>query len=99
MMVEKLTQQQLETALAELNQGLNIAWSIKDGMLYKRFEFANYIQAFGFITQVAMIAQRQNHHPDLHNSYKIVEYFLSTHKCGGVSELDIALAKGIEGLS
>ena len=99
MKVEKLNQQQLDQALSELNQGLDNAWTINDGMLYKRFEFANFVQAFGFITQVAMTAQRQNHHPDLHNSYKNVEYFLSTHKCGGISELDFTLARAIEELA
>ena len=98
MAVEKLNQQQLNQTLAELNQELDNPWTVNDGLLYKRFEFANFVQAFGFITQVAMIAQRQNHHPDLHNSYKTVEYFLSTHKCGGISELDFTLAKAIEEL-
>ena len=98
-LIEKLSDEQIRTALVQLNEKLENPWSTKDSMLYKRFQFENFIEAFGFMTKVALIAQQQNHHPDLHNSYKVVEYFLSTHKCDGISELDFNLAQAIEQLT
>lgn len=98
-MVEKLNDEQLSTALVNLNAEQDSPWTIEGGALLKRFEFENFVSAFGFITQVALLAQRMNHHPDWSNSYKIVEVRLSTHKCNGISELDFQLAKEIEKLA
>jgi len=97
-MVEKYNDEQIELAIAELNEQTQTGWSIKDGMLYHAFDFPNFVSAFGFITQVALLAQKLNHHPDWRNSYKTVEFYLSTHKCNGISSLDFNLAKVISEL-
>lgn len=62
----------------------------------KRFSFADFVAAFGFMTQVALEAEKMNHHPEWTNVYRHVDIRLTTHDAGGVSELDFALARAIE---
>jgi 4a-hydroxytetrahydrobiopterin dehydratase len=58
----------------------------------RKFVFKDFNQAFGFMTRVALIAEKMDHHPEWFNVYKNVEVTLSTHDAGGVTELDIKLA-------
>ncbi len=74
----------------------NTAWKIKQQQLYKTFIFADFIQAFGFITQVAILAEKINHHPKWLNNYKKVEIYLTTHEVKGLSERDFQLANMID---
>jgi len=67
-------------------------WSIVDQKLYREFEFKDFIQAFGFMAQAAIIAEKMNHHPEWSNVYKIVIVELTTHSKGRISSLDIELA-------
>ena len=64
--------------------------------LQKTFMFDTFIQAFGFMTQVALFAEKMNHHPEWINVYNRVDIILSTHDVGGLSELDIKLAQMID---
>jgi len=74
-------------------------WTIKNGKLYKEFEFKNFIQAFAFMTQVAFIAEKMNHHPEWSNVYNKVEISLCTHDANGqVTEKDHLLAGKIDGI-
>ena len=93
---QNLTRDQIETALQQLNEGLESPWSISDGKLCKQFSFKDFVDAFAFITRVALQAQRLNHHPDWSNAYKVVSFALSTHSCDGISQKDFSLAKVIE---
>lgn len=70
-------------------------WSVaSDGLSIERtFEFRNFSEAFAFMTRTALVAEKMNHHPDWSNVYKTVKVTLSTHDRGGVTELDIELAK------
>ena len=70
-------------------------WSVaKDGLSIERtFEFRNFSEAFAFMTRSALAAEKMNHHPDWSNDYKTVKVTLSTHDRGGVTELDIELAR------
>jgi 4a-hydroxytetrahydrobiopterin dehydratase len=61
------------------------------------FRFRNFSEAFGFMTRVALSAEKAGHHPDWSNSYNKVSIRLSTHDAGGVTERDIALARAIDG--
>ena len=71
-------------------------WNKSDNKLKATFEFENFIQAFGFMTQVAITAQEQNHHPNWSNVYNKVEFELSTHDAGDVvTEKDEKLAQAI----
>ena len=73
----------------------NTSWKKMKGRsaLQKSFTFANFIEAFGFMTRVALVAEKMNHHPEWFNVYNRVDVVLSTHDAGGVTELDFKLAK------
>ncbi len=73
-------------------------WSLVEGRdaIKKKFVFANFIGAFGFMTQIAIHAEKLNHHPEWFNVYNNVEITLSTHDCGGLSQNDVDLATIIE---
>ena len=65
----------------------------------KEFRFADFNQAFAFMTQVALKAERMDHHPEWSNVYNRVSVLLSTHDCGGLSQRDIDLARFIDTLA
>ena len=62
----------------------------------KNFEFNNFIEAFAWMTKVAIYAEKINHHPEWSNVYKSVKVVLTTHDCGGLSDLDLKMAEKIE---
>jgi 4a-hydroxytetrahydrobiopterin dehydratase len=62
----------------------------------RKFEFKDFNEAFGFMTRVAMLAEKMDHHPEWFNVYKTVDVTLSTHDAGGVTENDIRMAKAME---
>jgi len=74
-------------------------WEQKDSSLYRQFKFANFSEAFAFMTRVALEAEKMNHHPKWTNVYNQVEIWLSTHDAGDiVTEKDRALAAKIDKL-
>ena len=74
-------------------------WIEKDNQLVKKFEFKDFIEAFAFMTKVAILAEKQNHHPYWTNVYNTVEIFLSTHDAGNiVTDKDRKLAEAIDKL-
>jgi 4a-hydroxytetrahydrobiopterin dehydratase len=74
-------------------------WQETDNTLYRKFEFANFNEAFAFMTRVALIAETLNHHPKWTNVWNTVEIWLSTHDAGDVvTEKDRKLAKAIDRL-
>ncbi len=93
-MVDKLSGHERTRAVAGL-RGWSEAASGRDA-IHKRFEFADFNAAFGFMTRVALMAERMDHHPEWSNIFNKVEITLSTHDAGGVSERDIALARFID---
>ena len=72
------------------------AWSVEDGKLHRDYVFGNFVQAFGFMTEVALIAERADHHPEWFNVYKKVVVDLTTHEANGITERDFALAREME---
>jgi 4a-hydroxytetrahydrobiopterin dehydratase len=93
MAAEKLPTTEIAKRLQELD-----GWILSDDGLYinKTFKFANFVQAFGFMTQCAIHAEKLGHHPEWSNVYKTVEVKLTTHDAGGLTELDFNLAKRME---
>jgi len=94
-MAEKLDEAVLTGALNELP-----AWrrQAEGNAISREFSFKNFVDAFGFMTRVALLAQKLDHHPDWSNGYNKVSITLSTHSAGGISDLDIALAREIDKL-
>ena len=95
-MIKKLTTTEIETALTTLNQKCAAAWTIEEGKLYRAFKFPNFIAAFGFMTQVAILAEKADHHPEWFNVYNRVEVVLTTHDVQGLSQRDLDLAQAME---
>jgi 4a-hydroxytetrahydrobiopterin dehydratase len=92
-MAEKLTGEARKTALAKL-----AGWSEVQGRdaIAKTFVFKDFNEAFGFMSRVALVAEKADHHPEWKNVYKTVEVVLSTHDAGGLTGKDIALAEAME---
>jgi 4a-hydroxytetrahydrobiopterin dehydratase len=97
-MIKKLTNEQTDIELNKLNQQCAEPWCISNNKLHKTLAFKNFIEAFGFMTQVAIYAEKQNHHPEWFNVYKTVTIDLTTHEAGGISSRDFNLALTIETL-
>ncbi|MGI9310132.1 MAG: 4a-hydroxytetrahydrobiopterin dehydratase [bacterium] len=95
MPAEKLSAAAIEGALARLNAAA-APWEVRGGELRKTFVFRDFIEAFGFMTQAALAAERMNHHPEWRNVYKTVEVALTTHESGGLTQLDFDLAERME---
>lgn len=93
MSIEKLPLAEVEQRLPSLT-----GWSVNNDMLYRCFEFNNFVEAFGFMTKVAIVAQAMDHHPEWFNVYKKVEIHLTTHEASGISERDFSLADKIDKL-
>ncbi len=76
-----------------------MSWSERDGGLHREFEFTNFSEAFAFMTRVALLAEKRNHHPDWSNSWNKVSISLTTHDAGGVvTDGDREMATAIDGL-
>ena len=73
-------------------------WRLVDGRdaIIKEFQFADFAAAFGFMTRIAIAADKADHHPEWSNVYNRVEITLSTHECSGLSKRDVQLAKTID---
>ena len=93
MSVKKLDATAIEQELSTLEH-----WDIVDDKLHRRFVFDNFVDAFGFMARVALLAEAMNHHPEWSNVYSRVDIYLTTHDAGGISELDFILAGKINGL-
>ncbi len=92
-MAEKLSGQARRDALARLKGWRNLD---ERDAIAKTFVFADFNAAFGFMTRVALVAEKLDHHPEWLNVYKTVEVTLSTHDAGGVTERDVKLAEAMD---
>jgi 4a-hydroxytetrahydrobiopterin dehydratase len=71
-------------------------WKLADNKLYRRLVFEDFVHAFGFITQIAILAEKSNHHPEWANVYRTVDLYLTTHEVSGVSDRDFELMDAID---
>lgn len=83
--------------LARRMEGLD-GWTLLEGKLHRAFAFGDFVEAFSFMTSVALLAESANHHPEWSNVYRKVTIDLSTHEAGGITERDLALAAAIDAL-
>ncbi|HKY15181.1 MAG TPA: 4a-hydroxytetrahydrobiopterin dehydratase [Microthrixaceae bacterium] len=67
-------------------------WSIVEGRLHRRFEFADFVEAFGFMSQCALVAEKMDHHPDWSNVWNTVTVELWSHDAGQITDRDVKLA-------
>jgi 4a-hydroxytetrahydrobiopterin dehydratase len=84
----------LKTALSDLPD-----WSVQDNKLHRQFRFQSFVDAFGFMSSVALVAESMGHHPEWFNVYNRVTVDLTTHDAGGITELDLALARRMDQLA
>jgi 4a-hydroxytetrahydrobiopterin dehydratase len=94
-MVAKLDDAERARALSDLPLWARVAEP--DGIA-RSFTFASFVEAFGFMSRVALLAEKADHHPEWSNVYNRVEIMLTTHDAGGLSGRDIALAAQIDAL-
>ena len=92
--MKKLTDKEIEVRLEKELK----SWKMKSNQLSREIEFKDFIEAFGFMTQVALLAQQANHHPEWSNVYNKVKINLTTHDAGGITKKDFDLAIEIEDL-
>ena len=90
----KLSDSEIQARLGSLP-----GWHVKFGKLHREMQFADFVTAFGFMTSVALLAEKRDHHPEWFNVYNKVVIDLTTHDAGGISAKDIELAKAMEALA
>jgi 4a-hydroxytetrahydrobiopterin dehydratase len=95
-MIHKLTSDERATALAQLKGWQAVA---DRDAIHRQFKFADFNEAFGFMTRVAIKAQEMNHHPEWFNVYQTVDITLTSHDANGVTERDVALARFIDDIA
>jgi 4a-hydroxytetrahydrobiopterin dehydratase len=89
----KLSNEQIQENLRVLS-----LWSVQDEKLHRELSFPDFVEAFGFMSSVALVAERMDHHPEWSNVYGRVVIDLTTHDAGGITERDFELARRIEAL-
>lgn len=90
----RLTDSEITAKLGEIP-----GFSLANGKLARRFEFADFVTAFGWMASVALVAEKLDHHPEWKNVYKTVDVELTTHDAGGVTEMDFKLARRMNQLA
>jgi 4a-hydroxytetrahydrobiopterin dehydratase len=87
----RATESEIQALIAELD-----SWSVGGGKLHREYRFRDFVQAFGFMSQVALLAERAAHHPEWFNVYGRVVVDLMTHEAQGITQKDLDLAREIE---
>ncbi|MCG7853552.1 MAG: 4a-hydroxytetrahydrobiopterin dehydratase [Methanosarcinaceae archaeon] len=91
MMIQKASEKEIQKTLAELG-----GWTVQKGKLHREYNFRDFAQAFGFMTLVALFAERMEHHPEWFNAYRKVVIDLMTHEAQGVTTKDLDMACEME---
>lgn len=95
-MADKLNRSDRSKALQQIPD-----WQPVEGRdaIWRQFQFKDFSQAFGFMTRVALLSEKLDHHPEWFNVYRTVEVTLTTHDAGGLTELDVKLASAMDRLA
>jgi len=91
---KKLADEEVQKGLSGLS-----GWELVDDRLHKEFRFDDFAAAFGFMTSLALVAERMDHHPEWSNVYNRVTIDLSTHDAGGITRLDFEMAAAADRLA
>jgi 4a-hydroxytetrahydrobiopterin dehydratase len=91
MPAHKLTDAEIKDSLTAL-----AGWTVKDGKLYREYQFPDFPLAIGFITTAALGIEKMDHHPEWFNVYNKVRVYLTTHDSGGITQKDVDLAHLLE---
>jgi 4a-hydroxytetrahydrobiopterin dehydratase len=92
--MKALSTSEIEAALSDKLKD----WSLDKNCIKRDFKFKTFVEAFSFMSAVALIAEKSDHHPDWSNAYNIVNINLSTHDAGGITKMDIEMAIMIDGI-
>jgi len=90
--MKKLNEQEIQARMKELD----LSWIVFGKFLHRELLFKDFIEAFSFLTAVALVAEKANHHPNWNNAYNKVVIALSTHDADGITTKDFDLAKAID---
>ena len=90
--MEKLNQQEIQTRMSNIHS----SWNLKGKFIHREFLFKDFIEAFSFMTSVAFIAEKSDHHPNWKNVYNTVKISLNSHDADGLTEKDFDLAIKID---
>jgi 4a-hydroxytetrahydrobiopterin dehydratase len=90
----KLEDEEISRELGTLD-----TWKRDGDKLFREYQFANFVEAFSFMTAVALVAEKLDHHPEWFNVYRTVRVHLATHDAGGITALDFELARAMDRLA
>jgi 4a-hydroxytetrahydrobiopterin dehydratase len=93
MRVERLTNLEVAERMASIPE-----WILSEDVISRELEFADFLESMAFVNRVAALAEEHDHHPDVFISYNHVRLDLTTHRVGGLSEKDFALAEAVDSL-
>jgi 4a-hydroxytetrahydrobiopterin dehydratase len=88
---QRLSDDEIQTELSKLSD-----WTLREGKLHREFKFENFVEAFGFMAKLALVAESLNHHPEWENVYNRVTISLQTHDVSGISNLDFEFAQAAD---
>jgi 4a-hydroxytetrahydrobiopterin dehydratase len=91
MTITRATESEIQKAIADLD-----SWTVENSKLHREYRFRDFVQAFGFMVQVALLAERAAHHPEWFNVYNKVVVDLTTHEAQGITQKDLDLASEME---
>jgi len=92
--MKKYSDIEIQTAIKTLNN-----WILNEDKIEKQFQFKDFSEALTFIVRIGVLAEKQNHHPELYNVYNKVKVALTTHDVSGLSNKDFLLASSIDAIS
>jgi 4a-hydroxytetrahydrobiopterin dehydratase len=92
--MKKYSNIEIQAAMKTLNN-----WILYEDKIKKQFQFKDFSEALAFILRIGVLAEKQNHHPELHNVYNKVTIALTTHDVRGLSDKDFLLARSIDAIS
>ncbi|MGV1012844.1 MAG: 4a-hydroxytetrahydrobiopterin dehydratase [Flavobacterium sp.] len=92
--MKKYSNIEIQTAMKTLNN-----WILNENKIEKQFQFKDFSEALAFIVRIGVLAEKQNHHPELYNVYNKVTIALTTHDVSGLSDKDFLLATSIDAIS